>query len=179
MPLFVQDAATARSLLRLSGVPSSATDTNSIIDQALMVARLTFYRRLGQQRIAALLAMPVVAEPDSNTEILRALATTTEIKIATVELMRRLPSAWMDASGDIDKRWNEEAPFRERGPFNANREVQRLLAEIEEDMQLLANDEAVDGTEIKVLTFDGTPDTPGPALGSSLMNRYGRRRAED
>lgn len=179
MPLFVQDTATARSLLRLSGVPTSATDTNAIIDQALMTARLTFYRRLGQQRVAALVAMPVAAEPDSSEEILRALATTTEIKIATVELMRRLPSAWMDASGDIDKRWNEEAPFRERGPFNANREVLRLLAEIEEDMQLLASDEATDGTEVKILTFDGTPDTPGPRLGGSLLDRHGRYRAKD
>lgn len=166
-PLFVANLDTLKARLRLTGVPVGATDTHAILDESILRARLSFYRRLGEQRVTALLAISYVANPTSTDQVLRALANSVEIKLVNVELLRRLPQAWMDASGDINKRWNEEAPFREKGPSDHEREVKRLLDEIEEDMEMLAQEEGL-AEESTVKTWDGTPDFYPPSPGDSL-----------
>lgn len=173
-PLFVSNLATLKAALRLSAVPSTSPDTLAILDESILRVRLAFYRRLGQQRVGVLLAMPVIANPTSVDEILRALASTTETKMVFAELLRKLPNQFMDASGDANRRWNEEAPFRERGPSDAQREIQRLLDEIEEDMEMLAGEE-VQGDESSYKTFDGTPDCTPPRPGDSIRNLRRRR----
>lgn len=167
-PLFVQDLATLKSLLRLSGVPSSATDTLAIIDEAILKARLSFYRRLGQQRVGILLATAYDANPTGEDGVLRALANVVETKLVYVELLRKLPNQFMDASGDANRRWNEEAPFRERGSSDAQLEINRLLDEIEEDMQMLEGSESL-ADEVSYKVFDGTPDCPPPRPGATLQ----------
>jgi len=179
-PLFVADLATLKAQLRLSGMPSSATDALAILDESILRARLVFYRRLGQQRVGVLLATVYNANPSSEDEVLRALANTTETKVVYSELLRKLPNQWMDASGDANRRWNEEAPFRERGPTGAQQEIQRLLDEIEEDMEILAGEESI-GEESQFKTFNGTPDCTPPRPGDSIR-RGGlsrRRLSED
>lgn len=174
-PLFVADLPTLKAALRLSGVPSSATDTLAILDESILKARLTFMRRLGTQRVGQLSALAYNANPTTEDETLRALCNVVETKLCYVELLRKLPNQFMDASGDANRRWNEEAPFRERGATSAEKEVQRLLDEIEEDMQMLEGTEGLaDETSIK--TFDGTPVCRPPRPGDSIRgirrNRY-------
>lgn len=170
-PLFVQDLATLKAALRLTGVPAEATDTLAILDESILRTRLAFYRRLGQQRVGVLVAMTEVDNPTSEDEVLRSLASTTETKMVYAELLRKLPNQFMDASGDANRRWNEEAPFRERGATDAQREIQRLLDEIEEDMEILSGEES-QGDEVSFKTFDGTPVCRPPRPGDSL--RFGR-----
>lgn len=178
-PLFVADLATLKAPLRLSGVPSSSTDTLAILDEAILSARLTFYRRLGKQRVAALVGTAYNANPTTEDEIIRALANTTETKMVYAELLRKLPNQFMDASGDAFRKWNEEAPFRERGPADLQREITRLESEIEENMQMLAEEEALE-EESLYKTFDGTPDCPPPRPGDSIRPfRLRRRNTED
>jgi hypothetical protein len=180
--LFAPDDAWIKSRLRLTSVPVSSEDTLAIIDEAISVARLEFYRRLGRIRVDRLLAFSVVAEPSSDEEVLRSLASLTEVKLVRVALLRELPNAFMDASGDLQKRWNEEAPFRERPRSDREREILRLLDEIEQAMQMLARDEGeTPGDERTVFVYDGTPDDPDsiPLPGDTLIPRFRRRTTAD
>ena len=182
MALFAASDADVKARLRLSSVPSSSTDTAAIIAGAILDARLEFYRRLGQSRVDRLLAFSVVAAPASDEEVLRALAAQTEVKLVRVQLFRELPNAFMDASGDLQKRWSEEAPFRERPRSDREREIARLNEEIEQAMQMLARDEGeTPGDERTVFIYDGTPEDTSsiPLPGDTINPRARRTSAED
>src|SRR6185436_20608698 len=140
-PLFVADLATLKERLRLSGVPAAASDTHGIIDECVLRARLAFYRRLGESRVTELLAISYTVDPTTENGVLRALANSVEVDLVRCELMQRLPMAFMDASGDINKRWNEEAPFRERSPLDPGSLLKSLKNRLEEDFQMLAEEE--------------------------------------
>lgn len=166
-PLFVQDLDTLKKLVRLSGVPASREDTLAILDEAILNARLEFYRRLGRQRVTNLVGMAFVSNPTTEDEVVRALANVVETDLVYVQLLRKLPNLFQDASGDAQRRWNEEAPFRERGGTPLQKEIQTRLDKIEENMELLAEEESIpDETQIK--TFDGTRLTRAPRPGDSL-----------
>jgi len=173
-PLFVADLDTLKKSVRLSGVPGSREDTLAILNEAILKARLDFNRRLGAQRVAQLSAIAFVDNPVSGDEVLRALANQVETNIVYVQLLRKLPNLFMDASGAAQRIWNEEAPFRERGPTTLDKEIHRLENQIEEDMEILSAEESVpDETSIK--TFDGTRLTPAPRPGDSLRTRIRNR----
>ena len=181
MALFAPSDAWIKARLRLTSVPVSSTDTLAIVDEAIVNARLEFFRRLGGTRVSRLLAFSVVAEPTSDEEVLRALASLTEVKLVRVALLRELPNAFMDASGDLQKRWNEE-PFRERPRSDREREVSRLNDEIEQAMQMLARDEGeAPGDERSVFVYDGTPEDASsiPLPGDTLIPLFRRPLSED
>lgn len=173
-PLFVPDEATLESKLRLSSTPASATDTRAILNEAVQRARTRIYRALGASRVTQLLAITYSETPTTGQGILRLLAANVEVKIVYCTLLRMLPNAFMDASGDINKRWNEEAPFRERGPSELEQELLRCESEIIADLDEL-KDNDLDACP-DVLTFDGTPDCPTPLVGRTLKNRSAARR---
>lgn len=179
MALFCQSNDWIKARLRLSAVPDSSTDTLAIIDEGIAAARLEFYRRLTKTRVDRILSTAEVASPESDAEILRTMGTLTEIKLVRVFLLRELPNAFMDASGDLNKRWNEEAPFRERPRSDREREIARLKDEIEDNMQMLARDEGESvGDERTIRVFDGTPEEEPPLPGDSLFSCR-RRLAQD
>ena len=171
-PLFVADEPTLKSALRLSSVPASALDTEAIIDEAILRARLRFYRDLGVARTNVLVALPYTALPTTEDEVLRALANTVEVKMVKCQLLRDLPNTFMDASGDVNARWNEEAPTRERGSFELDAELARCELEIVAALTDLAGTDGVDCDEVQVI--DGTPDcqtsfpTNTPRVGMTL-----------
>ena len=176
-PLFVADEATLKSALRLSAVPASALDTEAIIDEAILRARLRFYRDLGVARTNALVALPYTATPTTEDEVIRALATTVEVKMVKCQLLRDLPNTFMDASGDVNARWNEEAPTRERGAGEFDDELRRCEQEIVAALVDLADPNTVDCDEVQII--DGTPDcqtsfpTNTPRIGMSLRGSSG------
>jgi hypothetical protein len=155
-PLFVADEATLKAALRLSAVPASALDTEAIIDEAILRARLRFYRDLGVVRTNVLVALPYTETPTTEDGVIRALANTVEVKMVKCQLLRDLPNTFMDASGDVNSRWNEEAPTRERGSFELNDELARCEQEIVADLVDLAAPNTLDCDEVRVI--DGTPD---------------------
>ena len=175
-PLFVADEATLKSALRLSAVPASALDTEAIIDEAILRARLRFYRDLGSARTNELVALPYTALPTTDDEVLRALANTVEVKMVKCHLLRDLPTTFMDASGDVNARWNEEAPVREYGA-DMEEELRRCEDEIVAALVDLAAPNTLDCDEVQV--FDGTPDcqtsfpTNTPRVGMSLKGSSG------
>lgn len=155
-PLFVADESTLKERLRLSAVPASALDTEAIIDEAILRARLRFYRDLGAARTNVLVALPFTELPTTEDEVLRALATTTEVQLVRCELLRLLPNTFMDASGDVNARWNEEAPIRERGSMEMEDEIRRCEQEVAQAMIELADSSGVECEDL--YTWDGTPD---------------------
>lgn len=180
MALFAASDDAIKARLRLSSVPVSSTDTLAIIAEAISWTRLEFYRRLGRDQVNDLSALTEVASPSTNDEVRRALATLIEVKLVRLYLLRELPNAFMDASGDLNKRWNEEAPFRERPRSDREREITRLIDEIEQSMQLLAEDgEESPGDERTIFAYDGTPADESPLPGDTLFNNPSRISAED
>jgi hypothetical protein len=179
-PLFVADLATIKARLRLTGVPAASTDTHAIIDECLLRTRLTFVRRLGTARINKIRAITYTEDPLTDDGVIRALANTTEINMVRCELMQRLPIAFMDASADLDKRWNEDAPFREKGSNDLRKQITDLQNSIEEDMQMLAGEEEL-AEESTIQIFDGVSDLVSPRPGDTLRTyrRCSRLLPED
>lgn len=180
-PLFIVDEATLKAKLRLSAVPASATDTESIFDEAILRARVKFYRELGPVRTNQIVALTFTELPTTDDEVIRALANTIEVKMVYCELLRLLPNTFMDASGDTNSRWQEEAPTRERGNFELNDELRRCEDEINSGLQELAVPDLGEGDIIQV--FDGTPTNVGefgsaPRVGLTL-HPFPRRRTQD
>lgn len=175
MALFAESDAWIIQRLRLTSVPESSEDTLAIIAQAILEARLDIYRRLGRTVVGRLLATAEVAAPETDDEIRRTLASSIELKLVRQRLLRELPSAFMDASGDLDRRWNEETPLREMPRSNAEREAIRLAEEIEQGFQMLEAVDEAPGDERSVYTFLSTPETPAPLPGDSLIPRRHRR----
>ena len=176
-PLFVADEATLESKLRLSAVPASATDTQAIIDEAILYARVEFYRELGESRVAALVAITFTEEPTTEDEVLRALANLTEVMMVRCHLLIHLPNTFMDASGDVNARWNEEAPIRERSSMDLEAEIAACKNKIQENLATLRLNDIDECPEVQ--TFDGTPDcqtsfpTNTPRIGMSLRGSSG------
>jgi hypothetical protein len=175
-PLFVSDEATLRAKLRLSAVPASATDTVAIFDEAVIRARNRLYKAMGADRVSTILLTAYTDTPTTDAAVLRTLAAVVETKIVYCKLLRLLPNDWMDASGDTKVRWNEEAAFREKRPFDVEAELERCEQEIADDLQTLCED---DLDQCNILVYDGTPDCPAPRVGLSLRGPNTTRAAND
>lgn len=166
-PLFVADLDTLKLKVRMKGVPDSNTEALAILDECILQARIQFYRRLGSERVAQLVALPFNMNPTTDDEILRALANTVEVRLVVCCLAQALPHAFLDASGSLCSRWNEEAPLRETPATQREDYLEHCINQIEEDMQLLAAEEEI-GDEVDIQVFDGTPECPAPQVGKSL-----------
>jgi hypothetical protein len=139
-----------------------------MIEGETLNARLRFIRRLGLTRVNTLVAYNYEEDPATEQDVLRALANSTEIKMVRLNLMRVLPTAFMDGSATLQQ-WNQEAPFRSASQSDLSVEMQRLDAEIEEALDLLAGDDEVGSEE----TIQGTnigPDCP-KWVGGSVWRR--------
>lgn len=176
-PLFVADEATLKSKLRLSAVPATAVDTEAIIDEGILHARVEFYRELGTAKVTALLAIAFTETPTTEDGVLRALANITEVMMVRCYLMIHLPNTFMDASGDVNARWNEEAPTRERSSMELSEQIKACKNAIMENLLVLAGGDIDECAEIQ--TFDGSPDCPAPNVGMSLKGGTFRHIAED
>lgn len=171
-PLFVADLPTLKTKLRLSGVSDDpSVDASAMIDESILAVRTKFYARLGITKVAALVAITFVPAPSTEPEILRAVANTCEVNMVRLELMDRLPWLWSDSSGEAQKAWNEEAPFREKGSVTFQALREELMQEIEEALSLLEGSEVI-GEEQGIKAFDGRPECPAPQIGRTLR-RFG------
>ncbi len=175
-PLFVADLDTLKLKVRLAGLPASNQEANCILDQCILDARIKFYQDLGTDRVAELLAITYNPNPTTDDEITRALANSLEIRLVRCCLSRALPHAFMDASGNLCARWNEEAPIRENPESKQEDYMEHCLRMIDEDMRALDTSPDNDGT---LQVFDGTPDCPAPKVGTSLQPYNRSRRQND
>ena len=133
--LFAPNKELLKRNLRLSQVPST-NDAVTMIDSAIQFVRTEFYRHLGQERVESLIAMPYNATPKTPAENIRLLAVQTEVKWVRAQLLRNMPTLFMDSTSKIQA-WNEEPAFRETSFLQTERELKRLQTEIDEAMAIL------------------------------------------
>lgn len=171
-PLFVPSYASLLKKLRLSAIAADPIpqDVIDIVDEAIINARMSFIERLSIPRIDKIVADggSYTTTPSTNQAFLLTLAASTEVKLVRCELLYTLPQAYMDASGDVLKRWNVEAPFREMDVRDVEAARLALDAQIEKAMEFLEGQDAV-AAESLVNTWNGTPLDPTPRLGDSLQ----------
>ena len=167
-PLFVTDMTTLKAALRLTG--AAASDAVAMINQAVLDARLGFIRRLGLSRCDTIAAVTFDDSPDTELEVLKALAVSTEIKWVRLNLMRVLPTAFMDGSAPTQT-WNQEAPFRSASRSDLSTEMQKLESEIGEALDLLEGEDAIADEK----TINGT--SIGPDCSKKVGNSIWRNLA--
>lgn len=166
-PLFIPDNATLRSKLRLTPL-ETGSDAETQLDDAITNARVGFLEALGFVRAAQIAAYTYTVTPSTQEEFLRLLAAQTEVKLVRLELTEAFRLAYMDASGDIMKRWNDEPMFREMTSDGLEKLIERLRNEIASAMAVLSGDSETAST---INVWDGAPACPTPSLGDSLERR--------
>lgn len=134
-PLFTPSKLQFRRALRLSQVALS-NDATVMIDQAMTASRARLYQTLGDTMIDVIMDMAYTPSPTSSAEHTRALAASTEIKMVRLELLRVMPTSFMDGSSPVQS-WNEEAAFREGGYLQTRDEMRRLEEEIQNNLTFL------------------------------------------
>jgi len=163
-PLFVADMTALKTLLRLEG--AKAPGALASIDQAVREARIRFYEELAPSRITALVAYSVTDTPSTESEILRSLAASVEIRLVRLDLKKNLPSIFLDGSAVKQQVWNDEAAFVMR-QMDA-REIEKLENQIVTDFEKLRGDQELDDeSSVQVSTIgpeEGTVDRPGASL---------------
>jgi len=166
-PLFVADAATLRTSLRLSALNETASDAGALVDDAVREVRLGFARRLGLPRVTELVAMtydPTGGAPTTDDEMLRECANLTEILWVKKLLLTRLPTVFRDSSGEARLDFNTEALTRETAEADRQTEIERLNASVEDNLDFLAGRESVQDSW-KATTFGPTcPIRPGDTI---------------
>jgi hypothetical protein len=170
-PLFVVGSngrsawATLLSELRLSGaVDPAAID---IITRGLLDSRLTFFRRLGESRVAWLSDIPFVNNPITTNQTLRAVASSTEVMLIRKDLLRKMRSLFADGNAAMQA-YNNEGLIREQPDVDIETEISRLDMEILENMELLSGTETVGNESHGILVGTIEPLTAPPRPGSSV-----------
>lgn len=165
-PLFIPVKATLVARLRLTGAPDSG-DIQTLIDEAMLVARTEFYRQLTAARVTTILATASTATPTTDAEVLRSIAEITEERLCRRYLLRKLPTLFVDGSAAAETVWNE-APIHGGGLSDTEREIRRLDAEIQENMELLIGEDSL-RNESSVRGGAIGPDVKPPRPGDSLF----------
>ena len=168
-PLFNVSLDELKSKMRLSGTVSD--DALAIIDQAVMEVRGKIYAALGSDRVAIIAATPLVPNPVSEEHLDRTRAVTLEYIMVRAVLMRRLPRAFLDGSGDVREEWNTE-PLLGNPQSRSKSELDTLQKEIDDLLDDLRNEE--------IPNHNGSANVVGP-LGLSPLpgsSAYGSRRSQ-
>lgn len=146
-PLFVQTMDELRKSLRLSQIGNN-NDAISLIEAAVQVAKINFFRHLGEAKIAAIQKIALSKQPKTNSDYLRVMAAATEIKMVRVQLLRSMPVMFMDGTSKVQT-WNEEAAFRDGSFLQTRDELRRLEDEIKQNLSMLES-AVFEGGDIKV-----------------------------
>jgi len=171
VPVFVTDIDTLKAMLRLSNV--ARDDAVAMLESAVRDVRVKLYDRLTSSVVAAVAGITHADNPTTADQLRRAKAEGVEVKMVRVELMRTMPSFFLESLGSVRRAWNEEGTMQ---PLD-HRDVQRIIAviesEIENDIAAIAGAVATDDAGIRAATID--PDEDPPAPGSSVVP-YGTGR---
>ena len=165
-PLFVVDMDTLKSRLRLTG--ASQADALAQIDQAVEDVRVGIYddeQGLGVARVTELLAISYAENAATANELLRTRANNLEVTWVRLFLMRRLPTLFMDASGESLEVWNEEPLVRKAGR-DLRKEIETLAEEVKQGLAYLGAGDENDIGLLGVVVFEPetTPDRPAASL---------------
>lgn len=161
-PLFHTSLIELRKALRLSASPNDS-DSFAQITAAIQYVRTNFVQDLGTARVDAIRSMPFSINPRTAEEHTRMLAAQIEVKWVRSQLLRTMPTLFMDGSSKIQS-WQTDAAFRETSFLQNERELKRLEEEILEGLTRLRTSTSASGrVTIDVLGNDN-PATPGGSV---------------
>jgi hypothetical protein len=167
-PTFVEDLATLKQNLRLTGL-DAAKDSAILLDQAIREVHSGFYRRLDASRLATLVALTPVSPPVTTNDHLREIARQTEIIWVKLKLSWTLPMLFKDTSGQAQAVWNEERTFEGDSSF-LDKVRAELYTTIQENLEFLDGDETA-GEEASWEVEVFLPEEDPPVIGDSLYPR--------
>jgi hypothetical protein len=161
-PMFMPSMTDLRKALRLSKI-GLENDALSLIDQAVQTVKAEFFRFLGEARISDLQKIAYTRTPKSNSDYLRVLASNIEVKWVRAQLLRSMPTMFMDGATPVAS-WQEESAFRFGNTLQTRDELKRLDQEIKEGLQTLKDAQF---SESGVFVDTVSPDssiTPGQTV---------------
>ena len=164
-PLFNPSRLHLTAALRLKNVPAEQ-NAQDLIDEGIQLAKSGFYRRLGAERIAAIRALPFTKNPTTANEHLRLLAATTEVKWVRMELLRIMPTSFMDGNV-VDQQWQHEAAFRAASLQRNQQEAQQIRKDIDDAVAILAGLRDISSSshgQVMAPAPDETPSRPGDTV---------------
>ena len=166
-PLFVATMPILTARLRLNGISASKTGALAQIDQAVEDVRVNMYddnQGLGLVTVNALLAIAYVENATTASDLSRTRANNLEVTWVRLLLMRRMPTLFMDASGETLDAWNEE-PLTHNTGKTLRDEIKRLEDEIAQGVaQLIGDDEDIGDMDVIVFEPAETPARPGASI---------------
>lgn len=166
-PLFMPSGEALRKALRLSQVPDQ-NDATAQIDAGIEASKVRFFQALGETRIASLQAIAYTTNPKTASDYLRVLAASTEVKIVRSQLLRVMPTLFMDGSSRVQT-WNEEAAFRDGSTVLEKRdELKRLDQEIQQALDVLASSDLSLGSISVALLGADNVTKPGDSVFSVI-----------
>jgi hypothetical protein len=160
-PLFHPSKPYLLKALKLSKV-SSRNDTTSQIDEAISVSRQRLFSSLGSANVTTLLSYPYNTTPVTQEEYARATACSVEIKMVRLELLRVMPTLFMDGTSAVQQ-WQEDAAFRESSYLQIRDEIRRLENDIQQGLAFLVSGIQTIG-DAEVISPAGTPISPGGTI---------------
>ena len=167
LPLFLEDMAALQAALRLTDVRPES-NALSILEQALRMARVRFYQRLGTSTVQDILDTDYVEDPTTDDEMKRFVANLCEIELVRLQLLDRMPVIFMDAGGQTREMYQNEGTFRSMDPQTLADIRQRIEAQIENWLALMAGEIEL-GDDEAVQAYTQTDVCPKPILGSSAF----------
>lgn len=157
-PTFILDLASLKSSLRLSG--PNASDTETMLEDAVRKARLLFHDRLGSARVTTLKAIVRVDDPTTPDQMLREKAELCELAMIRRECLQTMP-VWTFDPGRQTEVWNQDGLMRNMTKKERDAAVESLSSDIEKWLSELGlEDKSVGG--FAAMTIGGSDVNPPP-----------------
>jgi hypothetical protein len=155
-PLYNADLETLLNRVRIETADDA--QTLALIHQSVNEVRLGFYSKLGTARATTIAGYPLVDNPTSDNEILRAGGANTEANWLTWLLAQRLPWTSMDNSASTADSWNDEQLTRDAKGLKEFLDALKIL--IDEGLADLMEppEENSGASKASSITNDDAPD---------------------
>ncbi len=169
-PLFITDLDTLKARLRLSAL--EVGDGAAVLDAVVSEVRLGFNDELGISRVAELVALTPNDPAVTEDELTRLRAETVEHLWVRSILMRRLPTLFVEGSGQARKAWNEEGITSSGGDdADLRREIKALQQQVRDGLARLGSDVAGE-VNATVILPDETPQRPGDSINPAVTREH-------
>jgi hypothetical protein len=168
-PLFITDLDTLKAQLRLSALDTG--DAAAVLDAVVGEVRLGFNDELGISRVAEIVALTSVEAPATEDELTRFRAENVELLWTRVILMRRLPTFFVQGSGQARKAWNEEGITGGSDDTNLRREIRSLEQQVRDGLARLESEVAGE-VNATVILPDETPPRPGDSINPAVTREH-------
>lgn len=170
-PVFIASIATLKAQLRLTG--AAQPDALAMIDTAAQQARIYLFRVLGAARILVLQGYAYNAEGTTTAEIARLKANNAELALVRRNLLRTMPTLFMDASGVKREVWNEEGMTRRAQQRELQDEIDRLQLDIDTWLAELVSDDAEIAGDVAASVLTATlPCHSAISISRSMQGGY-------